>query len=303
MDVREAVSNALEEVRPFLVERQHVVKVDLPRDPVVVAADAARLEQVFANLLHNAAKYTQPGGTIAVSVTIRTERDRIQDVGPAHPTSMPHPLSFVEVRVRDTGIGIRTELVDRIFDMFTQGDRVSGRLKEGLGLGLTLVKTLVEMHGGTVGVTSRGHGKGSEFTVLLPVVDRSEPGQVIGPLRVLVVDGNRDAADTLRMVLEAQGGHSVCVTYDGAAGLSAARAFQPDVALVDLGLPHGSSGYEVARQLHAVPGLERTPVVALTGRGGDKDWERSGPADFAAHLAKPVDPNELREVLSQLPTR
>jgi two-component system CheB/CheR fusion protein len=196
--------------------------------------------------------------------------------------------------------------------MFTQGDRVSGRLKEGLGLGLTLVKSLVEMHGGTVGVTSPGHAKGSEFTIRLPAAPSAERGRrgenagggrptVRGALRVLVVDDNVDAADSLRMVLEVQGGHTVRVAYDGAAALAAAAEFHPDAVLLDIGLPKGMDGYEVARRLRSVPGLEETPIVALTGYGRTEDRARSAAAGFTAHLVKPVDPEELRELLAQLP--
>jgi PAS domain S-box-containing protein len=304
VDLREAVTNAVEAVRPFLEERQHALDVGLPPEPVWVEADPVRLEQVFANLLHNAAKYTEPGGRVAVTASVRPVRSEERSQGPSPLT--PHP-SLVEVSVRDTGIGIRPELIDRIFDMFTQGDRVSGRLKEGLGLGLTLVKTLVEMHGGTVGAASAGPGLGSEFVVRLPVsaaagaaeagVPAAGPGR---PLRVLVVDDNKDAADSLQMVLENQGGHSVRVAYDGAAGVAAAQEFHPDVALLDIGLPKGLDGYEVARRIRSVPGLNRIPVVALTGYGRSEDRLRSGEAGFTAHLVKPVDPKELRDLLARV---
>lgn len=288
VDLREAVTNAVEAVRPFVEERQHTLDVTLPAGPVWVRGDLVRLEQVFANLVHNATKYTEPGGRVSVAA----ERDGGQ----------------VVARVRDTGIGIRPELIDRIFDMFTQGDRVTGRLKEGLGLGLTLVKTLVEMHGGAVAATSAGPGRGSEFTVRLPVT-AAAAGQVPPgappagpgrPLRVLVVDDNKDAADSLQMVLETQGGHTVRVAYDGAAGIAAAEDLHPDVVLLDIGLPKGLDGYEVARRIRAVPGLDHIPVVALTGYGGREDRLRSGEAGFTAHLVKPVDPRELRDLLARV---
>jgi PAS domain S-box-containing protein len=289
VDLRDVVRNAIEGVRPFLDERGHRLDVGLPAGPVRLEVDPVRLEQVFANLLHNACKYTEPGGTVALTVESRGPRD-------------------VVVRVRDTGIGVRPELIDRIFDMFTQGDRISGRLKEGLGLGLTLVKTLVEMHGGAVGVASGGPGRGSEFTVRLPLPadaalgpDAAPPGPAVRPRRILVVDDNRDAADSLRMVLEMQDRHEVRVAYDGAAGLAAAREFRPDLALLDIGLPKGMDGYEVARRLRQLPGQERTPVVALTGFGRTEDRKRSAEAGFIAHLVKPVDPGVLREMLAQLP--
>ena len=296
VDVRETVANALDGVRPFVDERQLLLDVSVPDRPVWVRADPVRLEQVFANLLHNAAKYTEPGGRVSLAAVpsgVRSQESGVSEV--------------VEIRVADSGIGIRPELIDRIFDMFTQGDRVSGRLKEGLGLGLTLVKTLVEMHGGTVTAASDGPGRGATFTVRLPAAAgpagepaaAAAPAAPARPLRVLVVDDNKDAADSLQMVLEQQGGHAVRVAYDGPAGVAAAREFQPDLALLDIGLPKGMDGYEVARRLRALPGLDRLPVVALTGYGRNEDRVRSGQAGFTAHLVKPVDPAELRNLLAQ----
>jgi PAS domain S-box-containing protein len=289
VNLREVIDNAVDGVRPFLDEREHQLEITTPAEPVRLAGDPVRLEQVFANLLHNAAKYTEPGGRIAVTATVRP------------PT--------VEVAVCDTGIGIRPELIDRIFDMFTQGDRITGRLKEGLGLGLTLVKALVEMHGGSVAVSSDGPGQGSTFTVRLPLPADAEvesapappPARPSRPLHVLVVDDNRDAADSLRMVLEIQGGHEVRVAYDGAAGLAAVGDFKPDLALLDIGLPKGMDGYEVARRLRAMPGLEKLPLVALTGYGRNEDRKRSAECGFTAHLVKPVDPKVLRDLLARLP--
>ena len=315
IDVRTALTNAIDEVRPFLEERRHALELSLPSDRVIVEADPVRLEQVFANLVHNAAKYTEPGGRIAVTAVVETDaggpRTKDGNASACSTSAVPAP-PLVEVRVRDSGIGIRPELLDRIFDMFTQGDRVSGRIKEGLGLGLTLVKSLVEMHGGSVGVTSDGPAKGSEFCVRLPIARGAGPvvrpgraprdarARTAGPLRVLVVDDNHDAADSLRMILEAQGGHTVRVAYDGATGLEAAREFQPDLALLDIALPKGMDGYEMARRLKTIPGLEQTTLVALTGYGRTEDRERSDAAGFTAHLVKPVHPNDLRALLSQL---
>jgi CheY-like chemotaxis protein len=306
VDLREVLGNAVEGLRPFLDEREHRLDIALPPGPVWLQADPVRLEQVFANLLHNAAKYTEPGGTIALTAAIRPagsgeSRGRSEQSAP--------PTSLVEVTVSDTGIGIRPELADRIFDMFTQGDRITGRLKEGLGLGLTLVKTLVEMHGGAVAVASPGPGEGSAFTVRLPLPEVAAAGPKAGqvpacparPLRVLVVDDNKDAADSLRMVLELQGEHVVRVAYDGAAGLAAAADFRPDLALLDIGLPKGMDGYEVARRLRALPGLGKVPLVALTGYGRNEDRKRSAECGFTAHLVKPVDPKVLRDLLGRLP--
>jgi PAS domain S-box-containing protein len=299
VDLRETVQNAVEGVRQFLDERGHHLEVALPAEPVWLQADPVRLEQVFANLLHNAAKYTEPGGQIGLTAALVPASGRDNGPRPA-----------VEVRVRDTGIGIRPELIDRIFDMFTQGDRITGRLKEGLGLGLTLVKTLVEMHGGSVDVASGGPGRGSEFTVRLPLAaaadvpgdDAPGPSRRARPLRILVVDDNRDAADSLRMVLETQDEYEVRVAYDGPSGVAAAREFDPDLALLDIGLPKGMDGYEVARRIRALPGRERTALVALTGYGRSEDRKRSAEAGFTAHLVKPVDPRVLREMLAQVPS-
>jgi PAS domain S-box-containing protein len=289
VDLREVIGNAVEEVRPFVDERGHTLDARLPKEPVLLEADPVRLEQVFANLLHNATKYTEPGGRIELTATV-------------------WPPGLAEIVVQDTGIGIRPELVGRIFDMFTQGDRITGRLKEGLGLGLTLVKTLVEMHGGSVAVASEGTGKGSAFTVRLPLSDvvaelnaHSNDAAAGRPLRILVVDDNRDAADSLRMVLEIEDGHAVRVAYDGATGVEAGREFHPDIALLDIGLPKGMDGYEVARRLRETPGLENTPLVALTGFGRNEDRRRSAESGFMAHLVKPVDPRVLRELLARLP--
>jgi PAS domain S-box-containing protein len=288
IDLRDTISNAVDEVRPFVDDRGHVLDVNLPPEPIPLDADPVRLEQVFANLLHNATKYTEPGGRISLTAIV---------VPPN-----------AEVVVRDTGIGIRPELVGRIFDMFTQGDRITGRLKEGLGLGLTLVKTLVEMHGGTVGIASEGQGQGSTFTVRLPLSADAEAeprvtptdAKPARPLRILVVDDNRDAADSLRMVLEMQARHEVRVAYDGESGLAAVRGFRPDIALLDIGLPKGMDGYEVARRLRHTPGLETIPLVALTGYGRNEDRRRSAESGFRAHLVKPVDPTVLRELLVRL---
>ena len=294
VDLRDAIANAVEAIRPFIDEKHLTLDVTVPTEPIIVRADPVRLEQVFANLLHNAAKYTDPGGHIAVE-----------------PRSEGKPPVAV-VTVRDTGMGIRRELLERIFDKFSQGDPATGRLKQGLGLGLALVKSLVEMHGGTVSAASEGPGRGSEFTVRLSVarnpVDRRDLANKSSsrasasaprrPKRILVVDDNKDSADSLGMVLEAQG-NTVRVVYDGETGLEAAREFQPEVVLMDIELRHGSNGYELASRLRQTPGLEKVRMVALTGRARDADRKRSAAAGFVAHLVKPVDPKELGSVLAQ----
>jgi PAS domain S-box-containing protein len=293
MDLRDAIVNAADAIRPFANERGIDLDVALPAEALPVNADMVRLEQVFTNLLHNAAKYTYPGGRIAISAQEEKKQESI------------------EITVRDTGMGIRPELVDRIFDKFSQGDPIVGRLKEGLGLGLALVKTLVEMHGGTVSAASEGPGRGSEFTVRLPAIaettgangreckpEQHAPSAPESPRKVLVVDDNRGAADSLGMVLEAHG-DIVRVAYEGESALKIAGEFQPQAALLDLGLPKGLDGYQLARRLHQVPGLQGIPIIALTGHGRVEDRKRSAAAGFIAHLVKPVDPKELRKLLEQ----
>jgi signal transduction histidine kinase/CheY-like chemotaxis protein len=277
---------AVEGVRPLLVERGHRWTVALPPTPVWLDADPARLEQVIASLVDNAARYTEPGGLISLA---------------AEPAG-----GEVVVRVRDNGIGIRPEMLPKLFDLFTQGDRVPGWMPEGLGVGLTLVRDLVKLHGGSVRAHSAGPGQGSTFEVRLPVRPAPPPapaGQLPGvrkkgaPLRVLVVDDNADAAHALALLLRMQG-HEVRVTYDGPSTLAVAPEQRPDVIFLDIGLPGGLDGYEVARRLRAEPGFAGLRLVALTGYGQDQDRQRSAEAGFDAHLVKPVGVEELREVLA-----
>jgi two-component system CheB/CheR fusion protein len=276
------VARALEEARPAgLEERSHRVEVAVAPEPLLLHADPVRVQQILTNLLTNAAKYTPPGGRISLRVT--------REGGEA------------VIRVRDDGIGIRPEMLRRIFEMFTQADRVAGRLSEGLGLGLPLVKSLAELHGGTVEAHSDGPGKGSEFVVRLPLtvdggrwtVDggkRPSPSIVYRPPsthRILVVDDNRDAVESLAMLLRLDG-HEVRVAHDGPRALEAAAAFAPQVVLLDIGMP-GMSGYEVARRLRADGGPACPLLVAMTGYGQDEDRRRSREAGFDHHLVKPVE--------------
>lgn len=236
MDLASIVHAAVETSRPAVEAAGHPLTVSLPQPAVYLEADATRMAQVFANLLNNAAKFTEAGGRIWLTAELFG--------------------STVVVRVRDTGIGIPPEMQPRVFDLFTQVDRSADRSRTGLGIGLTLVKALVEMHGGTVEAASEGRGRGSEFTVHLPtssdegtagvVRDTGDRGVAPVSRRVLVVDDNRDAAESLAMLLRVLG-HEVRAVYDGPAALAAAE--QPlDVVLLDLGMP-GMSGYEVARRL------------------------------------------------------
>jgi CheY-like chemotaxis protein len=253
-------------------------------ETVWIEADPVRLDQVIGNLVVNAAKYTPDGGTIRISV--RREGDE------------------AVLTVADTGIGIEPELLPHVFDLFRQGSRDLDRAQGGLGIGLTLVRRLAELHGGQATVTSEGPGKGSEFTVRMPVttaprLDR-EAGvrpEVRRGKHILVVEDNPDARETLAMILELSG-HRVEIAGDGATGLEKALALQPEVALVDVGLPR-MDGYEVARRIRASTGVRRPYLVAVTGYGAPEDRERALAAGFDAHIVKPVDPDTLAAVLAQ----
>ncbi|HUJ01292.1 MAG TPA: ATP-binding protein [Usitatibacter sp.] len=272
-----AVRIALESSRPLIERGGHELSVTLPAEPIRLDADLARLAQVLSNLLNNAAKYTRPGGHIWLTA----ERSG----------------SHAVVRVRDNGIGIRPAMLTRIFDMFTQVAGSGPHSQGGLGIGLTLVRRLVELHGGSVEARSEGIGKGSEFTVTLPLAGSetangeeaadSHPGDDPHPRRILVVDDNRDAADSLCMLLKSRG-HEVRVAYDGLEAVGSAVAFHPDVVLLDIGLPK-LSGYEAARRIREAGGAQAL-LIAVTGWGQEEDRRRARDAGFDHHLTKPVDP-------------
>jgi CheY-like chemotaxis protein len=284
VDLAAAVSRAVDTAHPVIEVHGHELNVSLPDHPVFVEADLIRLAQVLANLLTNAAKYSDTAGKIWLSV----ERENGDAV----------------VRVRDTGIGIAPEFLPHIFDVFVQGDRSLSRSQGGLGIGLTLVRRLVEMHGGTVAVSSAGLGYGSEFVIRLPAVTEMQTREFPSAprmqpratdalrRRVLVVDDNVDAATSIAMILKLTGYDVHCV-YDGPSALKAAEVYRPDAVVLDIGLP-GMSGYEVAKQLRERPDFKRTPLVAVTGYGQDEDRQRSLEVGFNHHLTKPVDPNALQ---------
>ncbi|HYO12101.1 MAG TPA: PAS domain S-box protein [Thermoanaerobaculia bacterium] len=286
VELAPVVAGAVETARPLLEARGHSFSVSLPDEPLWLEADATRMEQVLANLLNNAAKFTEPGGQVGLSV----EREG----------------DDVLLRVRDTGVGIPPDLLPRIFDLFVQGERSLDRAHGGLGIGLTLVRSLVERHGGTVAAASEGPGRGSEITVRLPLLPdaaRDAPAAAAVPpekrretVRVLLVEDNEDAAAALAELLRIWG-HRVAVVHDGPSALQAARAEQPDVVLLDIGLP-GMDGYEVARAFRELPGLEEVTLVALTGYGQDSDRLRSSLAGIDHHLVKPVDPDQLRRLIA-----
>ena len=281
---------AIETSRPAVDAQQHTLRLVEPAQPVWLEADLTRLAQVFANLLNNAAKYMEPGGAITVEAT----------AGDDH----------VEVSVRDTGVGMAPDVLPHVFDMFVQADRSLDRAQGGLGIGLTLVRRLVDLHKGTVRAHSDGPGKGSQFTVRLPRVDGPAGREVpratatSGPLparRILVVDDNKDAVDSLSLLLQIVG-QTVAAARDGLEAVATFAQFRPDVIVLDIGLP-GLNGYEVARRIRAADGGRQVVLVALTGWGQDEDRRRTLDAGFDYHLVKPVDFEALQALLRGLPRR
>lgn len=288
VDLRDVLRRALESSRAVIERAGHEFTLTLPPTPIVVNADPARLAQVVANLLNNAAKYTERGGQIALAA--RAERgDAI-------------------IAVRDSGIGIAPEDVGRIFDLFAQGAPAWPHSHHGLGIGLTLARCLVDLHGGALVAVSQGPGCGSEFTVRLPLseapVDGAESGRTsdarIPGVRVLVVDDNIDAAETLAMFLEFKG-HTVRICHEGPTALAMADQYRPDVLLLDIGLP-GMNGCDVARTLRQRLWAEATTIIALSGWNEERDREASRAAGINHHLVKPVDHGMLEKLLSQVTT-
>jgi PAS domain S-box-containing protein len=285
VELRAVVERAVEAVRPFLETRKHQLTLSLPAEPVWLEADPARLQQVLANLLHNSAKYTDPGGHVWLTAE--------------------HGEHEVVVRVKDNGIGISAEMLPRVFDLFAQEGRSADRAAGGLGIGLTLVQRLTRMHGGDVQAASAGPGRGSEFTVRLPVLaalapprsENVETTRQAGPaLRILLVDDMADATDLLGLLLR-MWGHEVQVAYTGPAGLEAAEAFRPDVVLLDIRLP-GMSGYEVARHIRERARGKEPLLVAMTGYGQDADRRKAREAGFDHHLVKPIHPDAVQALLA-----
>jgi PAS domain S-box-containing protein len=282
------IRSAVETSKPLIDLAGHQLSVALPKEPVLVDGDLVRLSQVFANLLNNAANYCDRAGQI--TITARREE------------------GAVAVSVRDTGIGIAPDMLPRVFDMFTQIDRAGGRAQGGLGIGLALVRALVDMHGGRVEARSGGPGRGSEFVVRLPVLAGAplpigtrlpaRPSDFLPRRRVLVVDDNHDAADSLGMLLRILGA-DVRVVYDGAAALEAIESFRPIVAFLDIGMPE-MDGHELARQIHQRFPSERITLVALTGWSQEEDRERTRLAGFDHHLIKPADISKLQTLLGSL---
>jgi PAS domain S-box-containing protein len=291
VDGRGIVRQALETARPLIDEHEHELSVSLPAEPIWLHADPIRLEEVIVNLLNNAAKYTPQGGHIWLN--LRQERDE------------------AVLSVRDRGVGIDPELLPHIFDLFTQAQRSLDRSQAGLGVGLTVVRKLVEMQRGTVEAYSKGLGQGSEFIVRLPLLTSATPRPEVATRegakraaqsgRVLVVDDNTDAADSVAILLGAAG-YDIRVAYSAKSALQTAVEYQPDIVLLDIGLPE-MDGYEVARLLRQQVGLTDTKLIALTGYGQDADRQRSQESGFDNHLVKPVDSGTLQELLERLMKR
>jgi PAS domain S-box-containing protein len=298
VDLAAVVARAVEISRPLLDARRHQLNVALLSQAVWVEGDPTRLAQILSNLLNNAAKYTDEGGRIELAVE-----------------KVPAPLGAaaagrgeVLIRVRDTGLGIAPEMLPNVFDLYTQIDRTLDHSQGGLGLGLTLVRRLAEMHGGSVAAFSDGPGRGSEFVVRLPLLTETSAARTtevnikqalekVPARRILVVDDSHDAADSLTQLLRLYG-HEVYTAHAGPAALEAARAHPPDVALLDISLP-GMDGLELARCLRQNLGLTQALLVAVTGYGGEEDRRRSREAGFNAHLVKPVDLSVLHTLLAQ----
>ncbi|HET9391502.1 MAG TPA: response regulator [Steroidobacteraceae bacterium] len=308
VDLAVLASRAVETVQPMISEREHALSVELPKEPVRVYGDPLRLTQALGNVLGNAAKYTDRGGRIGLIA---------RQVG-----------AEAEVRITDTGIGIPSALLPNIFNMFTQVNAALDRPQSGLGIGLSLVRRLLEMHGGSIAAYSEGDGQGSEFVIRLPVL--MEPAAALRSAsapeitteedtvgneaesvgvsagepparrrRILVADDNSDALESLATLLEL-GGHEVYSAANGALALESAERHLPEVALLDIGMPK-LDGYEVARRIRAQPWGRRITLVALTGWGQDSDRRRSGEAGFDSHLVKPLDLDKLTALLHRLP--
>jgi signal transduction histidine kinase/DNA-binding response OmpR family regulator len=292
VDLVQVVRTAVEDYRSLLEGSDLSLRLEVPSGPLWVRGDPTRLTQVAGNVLNNAQKFTDPGGEVLVA--LRPEPDR----------------RSATLQVRDTGIGMDREMLNRLFETFSQADRSLDRSRGGLGLGLALVKGLVELHGGDVKVVSEGLGKGTEVTICLPLEARPAApslngGRPAGPeaaYRILVIEDNPDAAESMRVLLTLAG-HQAEVADSGPAGVEAVRARQPDVVLCDIGLPGGMDGYEVARVLRVDPALASVYLVALTGYGQEEDQRRALAAGFDQHLTKPVDYADLRRVFAVLPVR
>jgi signal transduction histidine kinase len=286
VDLNAVIAQSVETAQPFIEQRRHSLQVHLPEQPVWLQADFARLSQVIANLLHNAAKYSEERGTIQLALSV------------SHGEAM--------VSVRDNGIGIDAVLLPRIFDLFSQGQRSLDRSQGGLGVGLTLARRLAELHGGRVEAHSDGVGQGAEFRVFIPCISvvrdgdgppDDAPSLPVTGCRILIVDDNHDAAESVARFLELEG-HEVKTVGDGPQALASVPVFAPQVVVLDIGLP-GLSGYEVARRIRAMPPMREALLIALTGYGQKEDQVRAIEAGFDRHFVKPTDPRAIVEQIAQ----
>jgi PAS domain S-box-containing protein len=292
VDLAQVIKSAVETSRPLIDAAHHSLDVDLPSPPVYLDADPVRLAQVFANLLNNAARYMDRGGRVRVSAR--------------------RAGAYVQVAVTDTGMGIAADALPRIFDMFAQVHQTRESSRTGLGIGLTLVKRLVELHGGTVAAHSEGAGRGTELLVRLPMaaaagtarapavadaVPEAVPASRPITYRILVADDNRDAAESMGMLLRLMG-NEVRTVYDGVKAVEEAAAFRPDVILLDIGMPK-LNGYDAAKQIREQRWSEGTMLVALTGWGQEEDKRKASEAGFDRHFTKPLDPAELQRLISE----
>jgi CheY-like chemotaxis protein len=289
IETAEVVARAVELARPLIEQRSHRLQVAVPAHGLPLFVDTVRIAQALSNILINAAKYTGPGGSLEV------EADRSG--------------SEVAIRIRDNGPGIPPELMPRLFDLFVQGKQTLDRRQGGLGIGLTVARSLVELHGGSIAARS-DPGAGSEFTIRLPVgpasflrtsprprLARREARKERKPeLRILIVDDNEDGAKALAEGLR-QLGYAVAVVHDPMSALSTAQGLRPDFALIDIGLP-SMDGYELARELQSLEGLAELRLIAITGYGNEADRRRSQAAGFRAHLVKPVELAKLEDTLT-----
>jgi signal transduction histidine kinase/ActR/RegA family two-component response regulator len=287
VEMRRVVEDSLAGVRPMFERRNHGLDVRLPNDPAVVYADPARMKQIVDNLLSNAAKYTPPGGHVELSADVCGDT--------------------LQIRVLDNGVGMSSEMLGRVFELFAQADRNLDRSEGGLGVGLTVARRLAEMHGGRITAWSEGLGRGSEFTLHLPmhaddedsVEDAGHPALLAKEprLRILIVEDNADAAESLALLLEMLG-HEVRTVHDGESALATAHEYQPEAVLLDIGLP-GIDGYEVARRLRTDPSCSHARLIAVSGYGLEADRRRARDSGFDGHVIKPVEANALRTLLSE----
>jgi CheY-like chemotaxis protein len=279
----DVINNAIEIVRPLIEESGHSLTINYSSKAIFVIGDTVRLSQIFANLLNNAAKYMNDNGKIEINVETKD--------------------NMAVIQIRDEGIGITAKALPTIFDMFTQSDNLLNRKRGGLGIGLNLVRNLVQMHGGNIMAHSEGLNKGSIFTVRLPTDEKYQVNKSVNdktldspaPVRILIIDDNFEAARTLGWALEMYG-HEVKYDLSGRKGIDTARDFMPQVVLMDIGMPE-MNGYETCQIMREIPGLEKTVFIAQTGWGQDADRERSRSAGFAHHLVKPVEISTLQETV------